>query len=333
MASNRMSFLKFHRFFSLYKLRLLIVLLTIVVTNLLIAYYPVSPRWIAFSLLERGGSNWITVDASQSRWLELALKDQENVPDFKTEDWQILEQGLETTTVDVVHDQITVDRIFVLRIDPTIFKFSVHVAPESYRDGDEWIDALKATAIINGSYYADGGYPLTPLKTTKQMYGPSKYNATHGAFIISENSTEIVDLKNISWKPALENSLSGFISYPMLLANGSEVRAKGHDDWLANRSFLAKDKQGRILMATTSTGYFSLRRLGNFLKSLPFEITNALNLDGGPVASMAVNSGNLRRTYYGQYELITNDNKPILLQPGNEGKKWSLPIVVAVHKR
>jgi hypothetical protein len=50
---------------------------------------------------------------------------------------------------------------------------------------------------------------------------------------------------------------------------------------LANRNFLGRNAQDRIIVRTTEDAFFSLPRLADFLRRAPLGLTLALNLDGG----------------------------------------------------
>ena len=59
------------------------------------------------------------------------------------------------------------------------------------------------------------------------------------------------------------------VSYPLLLDEAGEVRAPATREWLASRTFIALDGEGRVVVGTTRSGFFTLRRLGEYLKASP----------------------------------------------------------------
>jgi hypothetical protein len=85
------------------------------------------------------------------------------------------------------------------------------------------------------------------------------------------------------------------VSYPLLVGPGPS-RIQADHRWLANRTFIANDAAGRIILGTTKEAFFSLDRLAAFLTAAPLDLTLALNLDGGSVACQAVSVGDLRGT-------------------------------------
>ncbi len=70
------------------------------------------------------------------------------------------------------------------------------------------------------------------------------------------------------------------VSYPMLIGSDGKGRADA-SKWLANRSFVAQDVDGYIVLGTTVDAFFSLDKLADFLRQSPLKLKTALNLDGG----------------------------------------------------
>ena len=213
------------------------------------------------------------------------------------------------------------------RIDPARFRFVVRNAPAGDKDLGRWLDDLKALLVVNGSFYAQRGTPETPLVSAGALLGPRDYDAKHGAFVTSPASVGIRDLAFADWRTALRGADDAVVSYPLLLASDGSSRAKGDDRWLANRSFVAKDRAGRIIVGTTTEAFFSLSRLAAFLRSAPLDLTQALNLDGGPRACQGISVGRYRRDFCGQWELAAHDGE---LRWTFGARPWALPIVLAV---
>jgi hypothetical protein len=78
---------------------------------------------------------------------------------------------------------------------------------------------------------------------------------------------------------------------------------------------------------TTTEAFFSLSRLAAFLRSAPLDLTQALNLDGGPRACQGISVGRYRRDFCGQWELAAHDGE---LRWTFGARPWALPIVLAV---
>ena len=102
---------------------------------------------------------------------------------------------------------------------------------------------------------------------------------------------------------------------------------------MTDRSFVAIDRSGDLVLGTTTNAFFSLNRLAEFLRTSPLDIVKALNLDGGPVACQAVRLGAYRRQFCGQWELAARDGELKLLTWTYGAGLWALPNVLAVLRK
>lgn len=274
------------------------------------------------------------------RWLAIALR-HDNLPLRSSNiQWTSRGDGIETSDLEIFSEDYLVERIRLVRIDPALYKFSVHYSKVSPLLAEEWRERLDATVVVNGSYYLPNLDADTPLWTAGMRYGPRTYSAQHGAFV-ADDPPRIVDLLNRDIETELRGVKDAMVSYPLLLDAGGNVRAHGRPDWVANRTFVATDRNGRIILGTTEQGFFALKAFGNFLKNSDLQLTTALNFDGGPVACQSIRIGNFRRDVYGQWELQHHHTFARLIhqllssyQYGPIRRSaWKLPVVLAVQKR
>ena len=184
--------------------------------------------------------------------------------------------------------------------------------------------------VINGSYFSRYGAPDTPIVSAGVVSGPPEYDARHGAFVASASFVGIRDLAQTDWPEAFRDADHGMVSYPLLIGADGASRSKGDARWLASRSFIAQDRDGRIILGTTVDGFFSLNRLSDFLREAPLGLALALNLDGGPVACQAVAWKDFRRDFCGPWETTVDEGQLKLLKPLIGTPRLGLPIVLAV---
>jgi hypothetical protein len=188
--------------------------------------------------------------------------------------------------------------------------------------------------VINGSYYGRDGGPATPAVIDGLPRGPRQYRSSHGAFVSSAARTRIRDLAAEDWRTALDGADAAMVSYPLLIAANGANRAPKESGWLANRSFIAEDHAGRIILGTTKGAFFSLYRLGAFLKRAPLDIALALDLDGGPVACQAVALGDFHRTSCGHWEIqVDREGHAKMLPTTWIWGKPPMPMALAVYPR
>jgi len=283
-------------------------------------------------LLRHGGTYWINVrpdDARLSASMRMALNEPPPVHAGPFE-WRQIRAGFEIAELPVIAGGGEVDRIQLARIDPARFRFEVHQSPAGDRDLDQWMRTLGAALVINGSFYSRYGTPVTPVMSEGTLTGPSQYDARAGAFVASATFAGIRDLAHEDWHTAFRDADNAMVSFPLLLSEDAP-RAIAPSRWLANRSFVGHDRNGWIVLGTTSDAFFSLDRLGTFLRQAPLDLVLALNLDGGPVACQGIALDGFERRTYGKWELQVRGNDVQLLT-------WlygtvAMPIVLAVFPK
>lgn len=286
-------------------------------------------------VLRRGGSIWRASGPNDPRIspsMRLAL----TKPDIDATSgdfgWREIRPGFQVGELPVLADGREVDRIDLARVNPALFRFEVKNRPAGDKDLQGWMKLLGAALVINGSYFSNHGTPDTPLLSGGLRSGPAAYEATHGAFVASKSSAEVRDLTDTRWNTAFEGADNAMVSYPMLIGSDGKSRATA-SDWLANRSFVAQDDDGYIVLGTTVDGFFSISRLADFLRQSPLKLKTALNLDGGPVACQGISLDGFVRDQCGKFELRNVDGHFEWLGPIFGEKRAAMPIVLAVFPK
>ncbi|MBN9221289.1 MAG: phosphodiester glycosidase family protein [Mesorhizobium sp.] len=292
-------------------------------------------------LLRRGGTYWVTVQLDDPRLspaMRLAL--QPAIPDVTagTSSWAEVEPGFEVREVPVLAGSEEIDRLYLNRFDPLRFRFVARNETDGAKDIDQWEQALHpdgtggTVLIVNGSYFGLKGEADTPFVSMGARLGPSDYDAKSGAWTENASGTHVVDLKNRDWRTVLQDADNAMVSYPLLIGEdgGNNVRAKSN--WLANRTFIAEDHEGRIVVGSTKDAFFSLDRLANFLLKADLDLKTALNLDGGPIAGLSVRSGSYTLKHYARWEAQLVDGKVSLLRAPLD-VPWVMPVVLTVERK
>jgi Phosphodiester glycosidase len=241
--------------------------------------------------------------------------------------WRESAPGFQVGELPALVKGTVVDRILLVRIDPGRFRFAVYNHPGGYRTLDQWMQKLGAVLVVNGSYFAPGWKPATPLLSNGKLLGPSEYNGKGGVFSAGKAIAKVQNLGNQPWPAAFEGMTAGLVSYPILIDGSYYDQNKSR--WLANRSFIGQDQQGWIIIGTTVDAFFSLDRLAAFLRESPLDLAAALNLDGGPVACQAVQLNGFARKTYGHWEMRIDGDDPLLLMT-LRNIPASMPVVIAV---
>ncbi len=255
--------------------------------------------------------------------------------------WRKLKPGLEIASLDVLFRGQISDRIKLARIDPKRYQFQIHNDP-SLRTIEQWQEDLGSLVVVNGSFYTQEpyGYPDIPMILNGVPKGPIRYTSSHGAFLAepAQSGKPYVKMLDFKGKKKVELEKEGYktatASYPTLIDFEGRVRAARNPRWRANRTFVALDRENKVLLGNTQGGFFSLNRLGHFLKATPeLRLTYALNLDGGPPSCMVINAGDFRYVHYGVWETNDSTGQEELYWNENNSSKWEIPIVISVTER
>ncbi|ANM09668.1 MULTISPECIES: phosphodiester glycosidase family protein [unclassified Rhizobium] len=289
------------------------------------------------TVLRRGGTYWATMkpdDERLSASMRLALNTVIPAVQPGPLTWQEPEAGFEVAELPVLADGREVDRIFLSRIDPARFRFVTRNAAAGDTGIDEWEKALpKAVLIVNGSYYDMHGRPDTPFISEGVVMGPQQYDARAGAFVADQDAADIRDLTRQDWQAAFAGASNAMVSYPLLIGDDGQTHVNVKSRWLANRTFVAKDALGRIVIGTTKEAFFSLDRLAEFLKTSPLDLKVALNLDGGPIACRSVRLNGYQQKFYARWEAQVDDDSVNLLRWPISEANWAMPMVLTVERK
>ncbi len=224
--------------------------------------------------------------------------------------------------------------IFLSRVDPARFRFVTHNAAAGDKGMYEWEKTLpNALLIVNGSYFDKYGMPDTPFIIERIAMGPRQYDARAGAFTADKDTAEIRDLSHQDWQTAFVGASNAMVSYPLLIGDDGQTHVNVKSRWLANRTFVAKDDLGRVVIGTTKEAFFSLDRLAQFLKTSPLNLKVALNLDGGPVACRSVRLNGYRQKFYARWESQADGNTVSLLRWPISEANWAMPMVLTVERK
>lgn len=206
--------------------------------------------------------------------------------------WQTLGRGLNFTQVQVLRGEEQVAGLAVVKIDPAFNAFRVfHQSPKSIA---AWQQELKAPVVFNGSYYNADGSPCGLLIADGKPLGPANNRQMRGMFVAEPKGMSpdlpratILDLLNKPVNPAKLPWSQGLQSFPLLLDHKGTIRSRNSDK-KANRTVIATDRSGNILVFNCATKFFSLYDFARFLKNSKFDVDSALNLDGGTEAQLLI---------------------------------------------
>jgi hypothetical protein len=221
--------------------------------------------------------------------------------------------------------------IAVLRLDPASVRLRVlHYSREP--DGVplsivEWQRRTRALAVFNaGQYYPDLSYMgllvSDGVRVSKRMHPEFK-----AALVASPDDgrpvARVLDLDHEPLDPADPGWRDVAQSF-MLFDHRGRPRIR-KSDVVANRTVVAQDGRGRILVITSEGGY-TLWDFAELLRKAPIGLSHAMSMDGGYEAELCVSVPPFHYASFGQWRGEGD-------APDAPGAKVPLPAVIAVVAR
>lgn len=238
-----------------------------------------------------------------------------NISHAKPE-WTTISKGVEFTKIEVRRNKELIDALATLRIDPRLNRIRVF---SSYEEGktvartiEDWQKHTGAIAMTNSAQYMANPYymPCAPIICDGKVKGPKSNSSVRGMLVAEpvKGNLPKADLLDFEYDRYHTGSYSqGVQHWPILLDRNGKIKVK-KTGWQANRTVVAKDFSGNILLMTTEGNYFTLYHLGLFLKESNarpdrgLRIHTAMNLDGGSEANMAIKTKDFSYVRYGPFE-------------------------------
>ena len=206
--------------------------------------------------------------------------------------WQAIGRGLNLTQVDILQDGDVVSGLAVVKIDPASNSFRVfHGSP---RPITKWQEGLQAPIVFNASYYKHDGQPCGLMIADGKPLGPTRNPQMRGMFVAEPQGMSpdlpratILDLLTTRIDPKKLPWTQGVQSFPLLLDYKGKIKVRDSEK-RAHRTVIATDRNGNILVFNTTSRFFTLLGMAEFLKGSKFDIDSALNLDGGTEAQLFI---------------------------------------------
>jgi hypothetical protein len=219
--------------------------------------------------------------------------------------------------------------IAVLRIDPGCTKLRVlHYSLEPEKQPlniVQWQRRTGALAVFNaGQFYPDNSY-MGLLVCSGRTVSPELHDRFMAALVAAPESgkhaARVLDLTREKLDPRAPGWREVAQSF-MLFGRDGAVRVR-KSDRVANRTLVAQDRRGWLLVITTEGGY-TLWDLAQLLKHAPLGVSHAMVMDGGHEAELCVKSARFRYGSFGHWD-GTDRN------PESPGALAPLPAVVTVE--
>lgn len=197
--------------------------------------------------------------------------------------------------------------IAALRLDPARVRLRVrHYSGEPERRPlgiVEWQRRSGALATFNaGQYYGDYSY-MGLLSGGGRLISRREHPTYRAALVagprdggararVIDLSRERLDADSLGWAEVAQSF--------MLFDRAGTVRVR-NSDLVANRTAVAEDRRGRLVVLTSEGGY-TLHDFAQLLQRSPLDLALAMAMDGGREAEMLVSAGSFRYASFGQWE-------------------------------
>lgn len=201
------------------------------------------------------------------------------IKDIYDGQWRLAKPGIEVMHV-IGEVGERKEALILARVNPAQVTVQIRYAQQSPRRVREWYLADEADLVINGGYYSPENQALGLLISEKQSFGQS-YRGFGGMFAVHGNRLSLQWLKTQPYQAdkSIDYALQCF---PMLVTRGKVVEGIQDNGEQNRRSFVALDRQGRIIFGVTQAAQWTLTDLARYLQRNPeLNLVEALNLDGG----------------------------------------------------
>jgi uncharacterized protein YigE (DUF2233 family) len=193
--------------------------------------------------------------------------------------WALLQPGLDRRMIQLFDENgLQTEQLYLLRIDPNAFEFSVAYSPGQPKSLPTWQAETGALVVVNGGFFTPE-FTATGLMVVDGQVSGSSYTDFGGMVTAGQGGVEVRSLVERPYSPT-ESFDYALQAFPMLVLNGEPAYQKSDLDQ-ARRTVIGMDEDGRILLILASWGSFTLAEFSSYLASADFGLVNALNLDGG----------------------------------------------------
>ncbi len=228
--------------------------------------------------------------------------------------------------------KISDSRITIIRLNPSKLNFYLLSATERCRlprTAKQWADTFSLNLVFNAGMYslANGMIHRGYLKTNEHYNNPVFNTAYNSMIALNPKDSldarfRIIDLKCDEWASVKSDYHCYAQGMRMIDCNG-EALGWNKKNQSCSMLVAASDPKNNIYLIFSRSPYTHNEMIG-FMKSMPFELTNAIYLEGGPETSIYLENGDTCLEKVGSYvshTYATDDNSGF----------WPLPNVIGVR--
>jgi hypothetical protein len=250
--------------------------------------------------------------------------------------WRQLDNGLLYCEIDAPEKSILNDsKLSILKIDPSKFDFQLLTSTEYgkiARTAPCWAEEFNMEVVVNtGMYSYSKGQPNKGyLKNYEHFNNPRMSGYYNAMMVLHPKDTtclpfEIVDITCNSWD-SIKNRYHSFCQgMRMLDCSGNPMAFEKNPTQSCSMVLTSTDIDGNIYFIFSRSPY-THQTMIKFLMGLPFNLRQTVYLEGGPEASLYINTGKDTISKYGSYvsKSWANDDNDHF---------WEIPNVIGIRKK
>ena len=250
--------------------------------------------------------------------------------------WHELQSGISFREVDAPEKSILNDsRIFILKADPRLCKFELLCSSQhgwKNRTADEWANDFKVNVVVNAGMFNMGNARTNKgyLKNYSH-FNNSKRNGGYNVMMAlnpkrkSEPEMAIYDLTCTSWDSIQKDYRSLCQGMRMIDCNGNRMAWDKNPGQACSMVIGATDISGNVFFVFTRSPY-THQKMIEFLYLLIPDIRTTVYLEGGPEASLFVQTGDTVISKIGSYVSKTYAND-------KNDHFWKIPNTIGIRSK
>jgi hypothetical protein len=246
--------------------------------------------------------------------------------------WRGIDEGLFHAEFGAPPTSSSKDKISVVKIDPRVYAFKLLSASETGNlrlTAKEWCQRQNLISAVNaGMFQGDGITHVGYMKNFSHINNP-RLNRTHNAVLAFNpiDSTlpqiQIIDRKCQDFEIYRERYNTFVQNIRMISCRQENVWSK--QEKKSSMVVFAVDQEGSVLFIFTRAPY-SVHDFTNLLLGLPLSIYNAMYLEGGPEASLYLDTVRLKLSHVGGHDIGFEEND-------RNQEFWPIPNVIGFRKK
>ena len=250
--------------------------------------------------------------------------------------WHKLQSGLYYREPDAPEKSILNDsKIFILKADPRFCNFRMLSASEHgkrNRTADEWAQEFKVNVVVNA-----GMFNMSNARTNKgymKNYSHTNNGKMNGYYNVmmamnpkkeSDSEMMIYDLTCTKWESIRTSYNTWCQGMRMIGCNGNKMAWDKRPGQTCSMVISATDITGNIYFIFARSPYTHQKMIDFMVQLIP-DIRTTVYLEGGPEASLYIQTPDTTISKIGSYVSKTYEND-------NNDHFWKIPNVIGIKSR